>query len=350
MTSLSSVPGKTQSGFVLILVIWVIAGLSLMVAFVASQVDDLQTLAFKNEALVQQRLDRQSIKWTLLYLASTRTNSHSGIRTEVYVPPEVASLDVFDTDPFVVRGDELRLDGRLYQAQNKTLFRLQDAGSLVSLRSDRLVTLRALIEHYGISRSRTERLLATLSDYTDRDQIASLNGAERNGYERASMLPPTDRFLSSPMQLYNVMDWPAVLDEYPSLIEELTIYVGDWENYNSMTPTAIIALTPNDERETRRIVAARDERTYRGIGDVFAVSGSVYPRDALSTTFVPSRYIRLTISDSQQSKAYRIGITLTPDSNLAPWEIDYAISWPLTADLKNDIARLEPEAPPTTLL
>lgn len=345
---------QDQHGFVLILVVWVLAGLSLMVAFMASQIDDLQTLAFNNETLVQQRLDSTGVKSTALYLAATRTYSYAGLRTEPYVPLAVAAIDLIDTDYFADRGDELRLDNRVYMTSSGYQFQLQDAGSLVSLRSDGFNALRNLLESYDLGRSRVEQLLASLEDYIDRDEFASLNGAERSQYVRRDLQPPTNRFLVSPWQLNNVLGWRELLNEHPSILDEVTIYVGDRENYNSMTERAITALTPNDADEAKRIVSHRSNVSFSRLNEVNEVSGNLYSRDVFSITFVPSRYIRMTLSHPAQRKAQLIGITLTPDSNLAPWEIDYSVIRPATAqiatDNSNETGRLEPTTPPTTLL
>lgn len=353
VTSLNSeysISRSESSGFVLIIVIWVLAGLSLMVAFMASQVERLQTIAIDNEVFMQRQLDQQSIQSTALYLAATRTNSYAGMRTKRFVPFSGSAIDMIETDFFANRGDEIRLDNRPYLTSNGYRLHLQDAGSLISLRAEGLNGLRALLLSYDLGFSRADQLIAALQDYTDRDESSLLNGAERGEYERRALTPPTNRFLVSPWQLNNVLGWREVLNEHPSLMREITIYVGGRENYNSMTQKAIEVLTPNNASESARIVDARSSLSFRRLEDVNEVSGNLYSRDVFSISFVPSRYLRMTLIDPDMRKAVQIGITLTPDSNLSPWEIDYTVTRPFTTDLNNDFGRLEPKAPPTTLL
>ena len=353
VTSLNSAVKQSPTGsdgFVLILVIWVLAGLSLMVAFMASQLDQLQSTAIESETFMQQQLDQRSLQSVVLYLAATRTHSYAGLRTQPYVPTTASAIDLIETDFFAADGLELKLDGRPYVTSSGLRLQLQDAGSLISLRSDGLNSLRALLESYNFGFARVDQLIAALQDYTDRDEVSLLNGAERSEYERRDLPPPTNRFLVSPWQLNNVLGWREVLSEHPELLNEITIYVADRENYNSMTRKAIEVLTPNDADEASRIIEQRRASSYKRLEQVNDVSGNLYSRDVFSITFVPSRYIRMTVSDPELRKATQIGITLTPDSNLSPWEIDYTVTRPYTADYNNDIGRLEPTASPTTLL
>ena len=321
MTSFNNRSG----GFVLVAVIWVLASMALIVGYIAGQLETLAQQSFAMEADKAARLDRIAIESTALYLAATRTVSHAGIRTRPFETDAGSALEMVSRNFFASSGDELRLDNRIYQVRGGHGLQLQDAGSLVSLRSDGFNRLRKLLQSHELTPARIDRLVSTLTDYVDRDDEPLLNGAERAEYERAGLLPPTNRFLVNPYQLYNVMDWPEALDELPGLLEEVTIYVADSENFNTMTSQGLGDFGRLDEAAVNRMLAWRRTRSFDDLSDVLSVSGDIFQRDPMSLTLVPSRYLRMRITEPGRTKAHEIGITLTPDSTDAPWTVDYRL-------------------------
>lgn len=350
MTSLTRDNANKSEGFVLVTVIWVLASLTLLVAFIATQLESMQNQSLSMEQDRVSRLDRLSVESTLLYLAATRTTSYAGLRTQPYVKPDAGPLALFTTDVFADRGDEIRLDGRAYKVKGGHSLRLQDAGSLTSLRSDKLLKLRGLLRSYAVERSEEERLISTLLDYIDRDEVVSVNGAERRAYESQSMLPPTNRFLSNPLQLYNVLGWEPYLDRLPGFFDEVTIYVADRDNYNNMTVRAMQNLGGVEPADAERLLGYRQDKSFSNLRDALRVSGGVFERDPLSVSLVPSRYLRMRLAEPDGRKEHWIGITLTPDSNLAPWEIDYRISRISSEKTHEPDSWLESRTPPTPLL
>ncbi len=337
-----------SQGFVLVAVIWILASMTLLVGYIANQIGSLQDQSFAIERQRVAAFDRLGIESVVLYLASTRTNSHVGLRTEIFESKPI-DLDFVRPDFFEDRGDEIRLDSRPYLVNGGHLLRIQDAGSLVSLRNERHQVLHTMLEGYGIPRSEVDRLIATLIDYTDRDDLISLNGAESHDYQRKGMLPPTNRFLVNPWQLYNVMDWPPYLDRFPELLTEVTAAPGDRENYNTMTMQSVIRHT-GDELAARRVLKYRANQSFSGIDEVGQITGGLM-RDPFPMSFVPSRYLRLELAEPIGGKAEWIGITLTPNSNLSPWEIEYRVPAATTTEYTHEGFReVGAGAPPTTLL
>lgn len=313
-------------GFVLVAVVWVLAAMALLVGFVASQLSTMQDQAISTQVKRIDDLNRLFIESTVLYLAATRGSSYGGLRTSPLSQQHVPTFDLFRIDAFRDRGDELRLDGRPYRVGGSYILRLQDAGSLVSLRNPNLNRLQALLFSYGLEPERTDTLIAALTDYTDRDETILLNGAERSFYLERQFIPPTNRYLSTPWQLHNVVEWSEFLDQAPAFFDDVTIYVADRENYNSMTPWAMEQVNGMSEIETKEIMSHRLTGSFGSLLEVMKVSGGITPRDPLAVTLVPSRYLRLILQKDEEGIEYWMGITLTPDSSLAPWEIDYRIT------------------------
>ena len=335
--------GRSE-GFVLVAVIWVLAALALVAGFIAVQVESLQNQSFAMEQRRVESMDRLAIESVLLYMASTRTATYAGLLTEPYVP---GNSDIVTEHSFAARGNEIRLDGRMYPVRGNHRIRIQDAGSLVSLRNDQTTKLEGLLQSYQLPDHKVEYLISTLYDYTDRDHVSRLNGAERGEYSHAGMMPPTNRFLTNPWQLLNVIGWQEHLEKMPGFFEEITIYVGDRENYNTMTPKAMKGFGVNIMVDVERIFEHRSERAFGRLQEVLEVSGQIFDRDPMAVTFLPSRYLRLRIAGPGSNTERWVGVTLTPNSNLAPWEIDYRVAGVTMKSEQNYVREL---AAPTALL
>ena len=99
-----------------------------------------------------------------------------------------------------------------------------------------------------------------LRDYIDQDDVSGVDGGEKETYQEPGAAPPTNRFLSSPMQLLNVATWDdafARQDLY-RFLEEVTIYVADRQNPNTMTQTGMQTVLRLDEQTAAEIVNQRD--------------------------------------------------------------------------------------------
>ena len=312
----------SSSGFILVAVIWVLAAVSLLVGFIATQLEDLQNQAFNREQLQQERFDQLAVESTFLYLAATRGYSHAGLRSRVVESPAETNA-FFATNHFADRGDEIRMDGRDYLVRGGQILSVQDAGSLVSLRSDRLTNLKRLLASYNLDPRDINRMVTVLADYIDRDELTRIDGAERNEYDSSGLLPPTNRFLASPFQLKNLLGWREFLDRHPGVFDEITIYVADRENYNTMTERAIGLISEVDSADAERIFEHRKTDSFSNLSEVLQVTGNVFQRDPFTVTNIPSRYMRVRLYNPRSGIEAWIGITLTPASSFAPWEVDY---------------------------
>ncbi len=313
-------------GFVLVATLWVLLAMTLFISYFSELVEESQDQALHLKDSLQTRLDQQATLATLLYLASTRPMTYAGLTTPPYERKVQGNpLDGFD--PFLQTSGELRLDGRLYKGIGQTNFRLQDAGSLISLRGDDHTRLKKLLDLNKIGEGHQERLIANLLDYSDRDSLLNLNGAEFSQYSSAGISPPANRFLVSPMQLLNVLDWNRYLDreQFLNLISEVTIYVANRENFNSMTKPGMRTIGSDgiDIPAIDMIQQHRMTESFSSIGEVNQLTGSLIPLDPFVTPFFPSKYIRLSLQQTGLRQAEWLGITLTPDSRFAPWTIDY---------------------------
>jgi len=349
MTIANSLSDKPQ-GFVLVAVIWILAAASLLITFIASQLEEMQNHALKLEAKHLARFDRIAIESAVLYLGATRTRSYSGLRTVKEVENQNKIENLFSKDIFRSQVSDIRLDSRTYLVRGGYELSLQDAGSLISLRSERLETLKNLLRAYSVEGPAAERMIATLLDYTDLNDYVHLNGAEGNDYSAANKLPPTNRFLTSPFQLYNVIGWRHFLDEHPDFFNEVTIYVGDQRNYNFLTKRGLQIAPEIGLEESARLMNFRADSAFSDLRMVNEISGALVDGDLFSLSFVPSPYLRLRLLKPNSGEEYWIGITFSPESNLAPWEIDYRVTRSFIRREYDVDRKLDPTIPASSFL
>ncbi|MFT6754099.1 MAG: hypothetical protein ACJA2O_004296 [Candidatus Azotimanducaceae bacterium] len=312
-----------NKGFVLVSTLWILVAMTLFVSYFSIVVSDSQDQAFEIKSQMQAKLDRRSTLSTLLYFMSTRPVSYAGLRME---KPEVrTSAEIFSgPNPYLPSGNEIKLDGRWYNGRGSSLFSIQDEGSLISLRSDNFDRLTKLLASLDLDSREQIKLIASLRDYTDRDRSRSLDGAEDAQYRGEGLILPTNRFLISPRQIHNVLNWNKYLNEVQldKLMDQLSIYIGSNENYNSMTSEGMKSINV-EQREIDEILDYRRNDTFVSVSEVNQLTGSLIRDDPFTQSFFPSNYLRISIGQLGQEQVEWVGVTLTPKSNLAPWQIDY---------------------------
>ena len=393
------VSNKSQSGFVLPGTLAVLVVLTIFVGFFAAEVAVIKdrTLALQQDRT--NMLEQQAAESTILYMLATRPVSYAGLTVDPHEPGTgFDELDPFNYDPYWIRGKEIKLNGTPYKAFTSTHFNLQDTGSLISLRIENSTTLDRLLWHQGVDRPARVRMLGMLRDYIDQDDVSGVDGGEKETYQEPGAAPPTNRFLSSPMQLLNVATWDdafARQDLY-RFLEEVTIYVADRQNPNTMTQIGMQTVLRLDEQTAAEIVNQRDVKAITDMSE-FSREKGIRMRPGYAT-LVPSRHFRLSLwnkdthlqnedsldEDGQywdtlyedsnlqyedtlygdthdQNEATHleyeganqtwIGISLTPDSPLGPWQIGYrmkveppgSLEKPEEEEYESDFAGFDPD-------
>lgn len=148
---------RYDEGFALAAVLWLLAGLSIVVALVA---DSARTSA-ERVAQLRERTDfvRDSLSarsQVQYWLSASR--------------PRAA--DYFDGTSVVLA------DGTPYLIGKSNIVQIQDHGGLINLNKvNRELMSRFLVE-CGVPADRTSYLMDALEDYTDSDDLRRINGAE----------------------------------------------------------------------------------------------------------------------------------------------------------------------------
>ena len=307
-------------GYALVSAIWILAALVLITGYMASRIAIIQESIRSAADEQNTKLDKKATLSTLLYLGSTQGVTYGGIPLKEVDKEDGRINDFLDVERFTLSGEVLRLDNRIYKGVGGVDFSLQDTGPLVSLVvNDRSQRLEDLLEYYGIRQDEREILVAALKDYVDRDELASLNGAERRSYEEIGMLRPTNRFLLSPTQIMNVKGWTGALGfNVNSFIREITPVVGNNYNFNTLTAIGLLNIDDLNKAAVKEILEYRKEGFFKSIGDVNQLVDVLVPVDPLEFGFIPSTSVRVSMSGSRESRENLIGITFTPMSGFGP--------------------------------
>ena len=151
---------RRENGFVLLLVLATLVVLSLLAAAIAANVERAVADQARANADFQARLDTESTRATLLYLASSRRQTFGGQTIDdAVMSPDGTVADWrpgSDVPSYTPLGNELRLDGSVYRGLGSALFAVQDERGKISINfSDRRMLERRFpafaAKHWGCS-------------------------------------------------------------------------------------------------------------------------------------------------------------------------------------------------------
>lgn len=232
----------SQDGFALAAVLWLMAGLSIVIALIA---DTTQASA---ERLAQLR-ERTTFVQSAL---SARANVQYWLSAS-----RPRSSDFFDGAFFV------RADNTPYNIDEQSTVSIQDNGGLVDLNRVERDTLGNFLAGCGVPTDRVSYLVDALLDYTDPDNLQRLNGAEQDTYSQQGLRPPRNSPLLSEEEVWNVYGW----SQYRTLLERnacsksFTVY-GEPSTFGSTlnlatAPPAVLKAAGLGDEMIRDITLAR---------------------------------------------------------------------------------------------
>lgn len=303
-----------QQGFILIAVLGMVMLLSLIATFIAGYAEQRITQTQELRSRWQQQLNQQALLATLKYRLATGGQVEGGWQRRSNNQNE---------------GPLLRGDGVHYQDEQGQVFALQDEASLLSLMDPDTQRWQTLLTNEGLSLAAAEQVLDQLRDYTDKDNLRRLNGAGRADYLRAGMEVPPQRFMISPGQLFNLLNASQWRPMFYRLLPLLTTRSGQLQNLNTM-PANVMATLPGINNElASAMVEQRQKALFVDLADANQRLGKLLPLDSMSIPSLPSNFIRLMFWPNAENcnRSTWIGITLTPNSIRAPWEIDYVFDY-----------------------
>ena len=321
MSAPASRPRATAGGFILVATLWTLAALTVVAAYVANVVEgDVERAIIARQAL-EDELDRRSTEATVLYLLATTRMSHRGAILETpqrFTPP--------GENPPVSRGDgELTLGGEPFAGLGRARFALQEENGLASVNLPGEPQFAAVLRRAGIRRDDLRWIVPRIRDYADLDDSLSLNGAERIDYARVNRPPPANWLLASPVELRRVLGLEGAISDlqWRRMRPLLTSRVAGRYNFNTMRPEVMAALLGVEEGALAELLAAREERPIAKLDQVAALTGRRPDVDPDFVNVRPSIALRMSLWSEGARMRETFGLTLTPQSDTAPWRKEY---------------------------
>ena len=319
-------PSAPAAGFILAATLWALVALTIVAAYIDGFTEANIDTAYRTKLMLEAELDRRSTEATLLYLLATnRMSLHS-----LLIEYEQRFSD-FDTRLDDDADGELSVAGVRYAGLGDTAFSIQDENGLVSVNSPRDPKFGAMMKSVGVSAPDLARLIPRVTDYIDRDDRLSLDGAETLAYREAQQPPPSNWFLQTPMELNRVLGAASLIDhdQWRRLRNMATPRLLISVNFNTM-PEDVVAAVMGIEREALEgFFAERAEHRITSLDRLQELAGTRPAFHPGTMAATPSYFLRLTTWWVDGGPRTVVGITLTPGSMVAPWRTEYRYSEPV---------------------
>lgn len=311
MKSISS--AHSQQGYILVLNIIVLALMLLGASYIGQRISQAIELAHAEQQRTENEYLLEDARARVLFMLAVTPRGKAGLGNTAQA---------------------VQLDGRPYRIGEKVLVRLQDTNGLIGINGLALGTTRRnilerLLATYGLAGGDTERLIDTLLDYRDEDDLRRINGAERDDYRTAGKagLIRNDALLT-PDETGRLLNWPETAALW-NPADPLTNHIGIQKfspfNPNTADWRALVAMTGIDEQVIKSLIERRRKGELTDIAPLLFAGDIGNPFAAGSTiSQMPSTAIRVTLNIENTPWGIRFLVTHTPGASLAPWHIEYA--------------------------
>ena len=297
-------PNRRPQGFVLVLTLWVIVIVAIAASYFGEKVASAVELAHSARLNAQATIDMASSRAEVLYrLATTSLTVHG--------------LGQGNT--------AIALDNRPYRGVGETLVRLQDTRGLINLNltpDDRLVRFLGLL---GVPPEQRSHLIDTLRDYVDADKLERLNGAEEPQYLARGLPPPTNNNLATPWEARRIVGWRDApqLWQNGKFIDLSTTSTSPGFNPNTAPFEALATFPGMTDAMARTLIGLRSQTPLLHPGQFAVLTGIPEVQLDMQLYMLPGDTLRVTQTAGHMNWALQYSVTLTPNSDTAPWRIDY---------------------------
>ncbi len=185
---------RHQRGFALAAILWLLAGLSILIASVSTSM-----------------------------LAVSRTNHDTQERLRLLMAQQRAVADAaYLVLTYKTLGASVQVGSKLLQLDSSTRYQLgegatlvlQDMQGLIGLNSPGADDVKRLLARCGATPQQVDVLSDTLLDYIDADSLKRLNGAEAFEYSAAGLRAPRNQPLLDTRELWQVFSWSQIKSEW----------------------------------------------------------------------------------------------------------------------------------------
>ena len=339
------------------LTLWIVAILGLGIAGINAWV----STAVENSRMLQHRADTDlavaNFRNELAYLLATRPLTYRGLE----VGQGLKRPDRFDfaavTSATYESAQAIAFDNRPYVLESNPdfLVQIQDSRGLINLNSITGPYLRRFFSLYQVPDNYRERLVDTLADWIDEDNMTNQFGAERDAYERLGRLGPTNTPMLNPFEAQSIQDW----DTIPQIWEAdrkrplFTACAAGAFNPNTAPEAVMMAYVVGLTQENlAEVMRHRTDKPFRNQYEFAQSSAVLTPNEAFFFAFLPANCMIVNVTDRSTGERVRFSFSLLPYSRHQPWQVDYAFRLP--PQERDELDRANPEitfpAPETVYL
>lgn len=332
---MNGVGARGSRGFVLVAVLALLVILSFIGATIALIAGRLRDEEAQRQRMLAAEIDIASTRATVFYLLATQRTTFGGLTVDqrmVLSEDERVAAGEGDTPiSFLPVGTEIALDGTAYRGLGDARFSIQDDRGLLAVNWAPPLLLERFIERNGRAAPPAPTLVNRLLDYQDPDDLFRLNSAEREEYVRQGRPPPSNRTLTTPLELRRVLGWDAALAELSDreLLDTVTVARTAQLNVNT-APASVLRLLPGvGDEAAERVTAARALAPFVRLASFYELVGLV-PVDEDLLSLYPLGSGTLRLWSSAGGRAHLVHWVLTPrDAGGRPWREDYEFTVPI---------------------
>jgi len=312
-------------GFILVATLWVLAGLGLLASYIDGLTDQNVQRALLHKQNIQHELDLYSTTATLVYLFAT-----SRMNDRALILEEKQHLVRKDSE-MVVPGRatrEILLNDTVYRGLGDVVFSIQDEGGLAPLNSHRFPMFSGILRSIGLSESALGLVAGRLQDYTDVNQVLSLNGAEYFEYRQKQLPLPANGLMKSPPELQKLLGFPELFtaQQWAGLRPYLTVRQVTGYNFNVMPKEVLMALFGNQQAVVQAVISLREEERIYSVLQIERATGKQFNLDKQDLRQFPSPAIRISLWKKNTGRRTLSGVEFTPFEEASPWRTDYHYS------------------------
>lgn len=225
----------------------------------------------------------------------------------------------------------LYFDGRDYEppvfsdreraSLNGVSLQLQDRAGLVNLNAPDETALGRLLALSGIKDKDARRLAATLADYTDRDDLKRLDGAERQAYQSEELPPPRNGPMRNVNDAFNALGWNTVTGPQRVTIVE-NAYVGPSaapKNVNTATSLTLRSWFGLSAAQAARVIEMRTSDPFRSLYEFTGRTGLAVAESELNNYTVPAATVRVRLKrPGPRCRVYEVWISQSEGADSRP--------------------------------
>ncbi|MEE4212741.1 MAG: hypothetical protein V2I43_26140 [Parvularcula sp.] len=359
MTAFSTSPERGEErGFVLPVVLFVLAGLALILTATLRSFDLVAEELFVEQRRLEQELEIKTVSARMGYLLGTqpRRQGHLAVgeplidKTAMFMAGQGMDVSFLGGASFLSEGgpEALFLDGRPYVLAvggSRYAVRVQDASGLLNPNIMTEEEVARLLARQGLSPGEANALAATLLDYIDFDDEPRFGGLERFGYPEGER--PLDGPLPTRSALFDVPGWDRLPGPVRARLNEVLLPAGRMpkRNVNTAVPENLFVNYGLEESAVASAIAERQKQPFNSLSDMATRIGAAVEGDPFVIHTAPSSLYRLQIESLGGGPVYEAEIDLDP-VNAKPVTIRPLGDWEGRRAANEDRITREPEQVP----